>query len=578
MSISFSGVGSGLPIDEWITALVKIEQDKVDSLTKDKEALQKKQTTLNTLKSEYSAVQTATQKLTDSLYGAGSDIFSKVNVSASDTSVVTATVTQYATPSSLDLEVFSLATATKKQSYEHDALRTSSNKLSELGVTTSGNFEINGATINVTPDMTIDSLIYQINNSSQANVKASLSKGHLVIESRDNGAKEIEITGTDLVDGTHNFAELLGLQDTSTSRSTDKLDGLTSGSVTLADLGVTKDSAVFKINEAEITITSDMTVDDFISAVNSSSAGVTAALDDGRLVFENKAGNTEPITFGGDNVTDTKSLSQLLGLDDRMSFGSNAEYSIDGIRKTASSNILSSDDTGILGLSLELLTTTDGEPVTLDIERDYDSEAPLTALQEFVEAFNKLIKDTDTNTNTDGENGGILTGENNLVTIRNNLRSMITSPIDNPGVYRSLADIGITTGAPGLDVSADTTQLVIDKDKFIEAFEKSPGSVKALLVGDNTGGTTVTGIMQEVQEKLKPALDAKGGYFTARSESLSSQISNLSDKIDKKQEYVYTYQERLTKQFNYMDQMIAQMNAQFSQMQQQLKSIGVEVG
>ena len=45
MSISFSGVGSGLPIDEWITALVKIEQDKVDSLTKDKEALQKEQTT-----------------------------------------------------------------------------------------------------------------------------------------------------------------------------------------------------------------------------------------------------------------------------------------------------------------------------------------------------------------------------------------------------------------------------------------------------------------------------------------------------------------------------------------------------
>ncbi|CDC17882.1 flagellar hook-associated protein 2:Flagellin hook IN [Clostridium sp. CAG:306] len=77
---------------------------------------------------------------------------------------------------------------------------------------------------------------------------------------------------------------------------------------------------------------------------------------------------------------------------------------------------------------------------------------------------------------------------------------------------------------------------------------------------------------------MKPALDAKGGYFTARSESLSSQISNLSDKIDKKQEYVYTYQKRLTKQFNYMDQMIAQMNAQFSQMQQQLASIGVDVG
>ena len=60
MSISFSGVGSGLPIDEWITALVKIKQDKVDALSKDQEALQKKQSTLNTLKSEYNAIKTNT--------------------------------------------------------------------------------------------------------------------------------------------------------------------------------------------------------------------------------------------------------------------------------------------------------------------------------------------------------------------------------------------------------------------------------------------------------------------------------------------------------------------------------------
>lgn len=575
MSISFSGVGSGLPIDEWITALVKLEQDKVDALTKQKEALQKKQTTLNTLKSEYSSVQSSTLKFTDSLHGAGSDIFSKVGVSASDTSIVTASVTQYATPSSLDLEVFSLAAATRKQSDQNEALRNSSNKLSELGVTTSGNFEINGATINVTPEMTIDSLIYQINNSSQAGVKASLSKGHLVLENRDMGAKEIEVTGTDLVDGTHNFAELLGLGDTSTNRSSDKIDSL-SGSTTLASLGVTKDSSNFSINGVDIALTPNMTVNDFISSVNSSSAGVTASLDDGRLVFANKAGNDKPIEFGGDKVNDSKTFSQVLGLDTRMSFGTNAEFSIDGIRKTAATNSLSSDDIGILGLSLDLLATTDGEPVTIDIDRDYDSEAPLTALQSFVEAFNKIITDTDKT--TDSENGGELAGENNLVSIRNRLRTMITSNIDNPGRYKSLADIGVTTGAPGMDVSADTTQLVIDKDKFIAAFEKDPASVKALLIGDNTGGTTKTGLMQEVQQKLKPAIDTAGGYFTARTESLNSEITNMTKKIDKKQDYVTSYQARLTKQFNYMDQMIAQMNAQFSQMQQQLKSIGVSVG
>ena len=217
MSISFSGVGSGLPIDEWITALVQVEQDKVESLTTQKEALEKKQTTLNTLKSEYNAVQTATLKFTDSLHGAGSDIFSKVTVSASDTSVVTATVTQYSTPASLELEIESLASAAIKTSEFNEALKDSSKKLSDLGVTTSGNFQINGANINVTPDTTIDSLVYQINNSSTAGVKASLKDGRLVLENREYGSKPIEVTGTDLVDGTHNFAELLGLDNTSSA-------------------------------------------------------------------------------------------------------------------------------------------------------------------------------------------------------------------------------------------------------------------------------------------------------------------------------------------------------------------------
>lgn len=489
MSISFSGVGSGLPIDEWITALVKIKQDKVDALSKDQEALQKKQSTLNTLKSEYNAIKTNTLKFTDSLMGPGSDLFSKVSVSASETSVVTATVTQYATPSSFDLEVSQLASSTKRQSDESDVWRDSSKKLSDLGMTAeSGNFEINGATINVTKDMTIDSLIYQINNSSTAGVKASLEKGHLVLKNRDMGDKEITVTGTDIVGDGKNFAQLIGLDNND---------------------------------------------------------------------------------------------------DEHYTKGTNAVFKIDGVEKTADTNTLTSDDTGILGLSLELLTTTDTDPdsgapipVTIEIERDYDAEAPMTALQEFVDAFNKAITDTDSNTDSGVKSGtqGLLYGENNLVYIRNNLRTLVTSQIPNSGNYKSLADIGITTGAPGMSVDADTTQLVIDKDKFIEAFEKDPASVKALLIGDNTSGSQSEGLMQKMQEALKPAIDTAGGYFKARSDSLSSQISNLSDTIAKKQEQVTLYQEQLTKQFNYMDQQIAKMNQQFSQMKQQLASIGVNVG
>lgn len=579
MSISFSGVGSGLPIDEWVKALVQVEQDKVDSLTDQRDALTDKQNILNSLSSEYSAVQSATLTFTDSLLGAGSDIFSKVSVSASDTSVVTATVTQFATPASIELEIESLASSSIKTSEYNEALKDSSKKLSDLGVTTAGNFQINGATINVTPDMTIDSLVYQINSSTSANVKASLKNGRLVLENREAGTKQVEVTGTDLVDGTHNFAELLGLDKTSSAQNSKKNDLLNTGSTTLAELGVEQDGNI-NINGTAINITTDMTVDEFISAVNSSDAGVTASVQNGIMVLENTDGSNDPIDMNGSNVAGSRNFAELMGFTSYNDSGTNAVFYLNGDRKESTSNSVSSDVTGILGLSLDLLTTTDGDPITIEITRDYDSEEPLTALQTFVEAFNKIVTNTNLYTDSDSteKNGGILSGENNLVRIKNSLRTLVTSTVENSGQYKSLADIGITTGAPGLDVSADTTQLIIDEEKFLDAYEKDPASVKALLVGDNSSGTTQEGLIQKLQTQLEAATDRTSGYFAARSDSLASQISNMNDKIDRKQEYVYSYQEKLTNQFNYMDQMIAQMNSQFTAMQQQLASIGVNMG
>jgi flagellar hook-associated protein 2 len=270
----------------------------------------------------------------------------------------------------------------------------------------------------------------------------------------------------------------------------------------------------------------------------------------------------------------------LAGLHDDtyQSMGQKALFSINGVEKEATSNEISSDQTGILGLSLELLSVTDGEePINITITRDADADAVLGALETFVTNFNKAITDTDKETDVTGN----LYAENSLVSIRNRMRSMITSTVSSTGVYKSLADIGITSGAPGLDVSADTTSLVIDKNKFYEAFNSNPSAVKALLIGDSTaaeGSPARTGVMQLVQENLDTALDYSSGYFTARKTSLSSEISRLSETIAKKEDSLVAYTEKLTKQFNYMDQMISQMNNQFAQMQQQLASIGVNVG
>lgn len=570
MSISFSGLGSGLPIDEWIEKLVAVEEAKLDTLNTQRTTITQKQSALNTLKSEYSAVQSAADKFTDCLFGAGMDFFSKVEASVSGQDeknpVVTATVTQYSTPSSIDLEVESLATSTVRTSSYFAALKQSSNKLSELGVTSEETFEINGASITVKPDTTIDSLVYQINNSAQAGVKAYLKGGRLVLENRETGAKELSVSG--------DFASKLGLSYSVKSKSFDSI----TTSTTLADLGVNYSGSA-QINGKSFTFTKTMTVTEVYSRINTALADINVKAElvnnvDGTysLAFSNTDGSDTPITLSG-SIFSTLGFQEVSSLTN----GTDAVFTLNGDRKTSSTNTIGSETTGVLGLSLVLSSTTNGDPVTIDISRDYDADATYDAIQSFVDAFNTMI--VDTKTSTDSENGGVLSGENTLNNLRTNLRSMITSPVSNSGIYKSLADIGITTGAPGLDVDADTTQLVIDKEKFMEAFNKDPNSVKSLLIGDKEGDVSKgNGLMQKVQENLTPALDSQYGYFTARAESLNSQLEAMDEKIEKKQDYITRYEEKLTNQFTYMDNLIAEMNNQFTQMQQQLSSIGIDMG
>ena len=585
MSISFSGLGSGLPIDEWISQLVAIEQAKVDTLTTQRKEITQKQSALNTLKSEYSAVQTAATKFTDCLYGSGMDFFSKVsvNISGQDENKknATATVTQYSTPASLEMEVKSLATSTVKRSLYFDAFKNSSNKLSELGVTAESTFEINGASINVNPDMTIDSLVYQINNSSQAGVKASLKAGRLVLENKETGAKEMTVSG--------DFADKLGLSTNDWSYNSKIVDP----NATLGSLGVNySGTVVIGIKspddpigtQKKVSFSPSMKVSDFASRLTSIRNGVKCTLStSGRISIEEyprlgqEGGHDVSSRISCDKNSQGKTVFDILGFTESIDAGTDAEFTINGDTKTSSTNTIDSDTTGVLGLSLTLSGTTDGNPLTIDISRDYDAEEPYNAIQSFVDAFNKMI--VDTKSSTDSQNGGLLSGENTLNNLKTNLRSLVTSPISNSGIYRSLADIGITTGAPGLDVDADTTQLVIDKEKFMEAFNKDPNSVKALLIGDTEDGTAKgNGLMQQIQGTLNLALDSQYGYFSARTESFTSQLKIMDEKIEKKQDYVTRYQERLQKQFTYMDNLIAQMNSQFSQMQQQLSSIGIDLG
>ena len=73
MSISFSGLSSGLDTSSWVEALVKVKQEKVTSLQTDLKAIQTKKTTLTDTKSKFSSLRTAIEKLTDTKFGGAFD-------------------------------------------------------------------------------------------------------------------------------------------------------------------------------------------------------------------------------------------------------------------------------------------------------------------------------------------------------------------------------------------------------------------------------------------------------------------------------------------------------------------------
>ena len=77
MSISFSGLASGLDTSGWVEALVSVKQEKIATLKTDLTAFQKTKSTLTDTRSAFNSLRTAIEKLTDVKFGGAFDLFSQ---------------------------------------------------------------------------------------------------------------------------------------------------------------------------------------------------------------------------------------------------------------------------------------------------------------------------------------------------------------------------------------------------------------------------------------------------------------------------------------------------------------------
>ena len=96
MSISFSGLASGLDTSSWVDAMVSVKKQDLTKFQTQLTGYQTTKTTLNDTRSAYSSLRTAIEKLTDAKFGGSMDLFAKNRAKYSNEDMFIATATSSA--------------------------------------------------------------------------------------------------------------------------------------------------------------------------------------------------------------------------------------------------------------------------------------------------------------------------------------------------------------------------------------------------------------------------------------------------------------------------------------------------
>ena len=574
MTISFSGLISGLDTSSWVEALVSVKQEKVTALQEDLKSYQTVKDTLSSTKTVFSDLRNAIEKLTDYKFGGSFDLFAQNTATSSNESVFTATVTNAASRQNYDIFVEQLATYTKAISKEPaSAVADDSTELANIGIT-EGSFTVyvDGVknSINIEEGDTLGDLKSQL---AAAGVKAEIDETGILTLSSYDGASEINIGATT---DSSNISSLLGLakQEDGTYTSTSSMFKASTASIlTSAESGFNEQitAGTFTIGGATFTIDENTTLSSLISEINSNDeAQAYAYWDDatGKLnITSTKEGASYiNIEAGTSNFTDVMGFTESEWdadgnvvsskmFTDAQTLGQNAVFTVNGTQITSTSNTVTSDISRIEGVTLTLkgVSTEEDGNATLSVEQD--STKLVEAVNGFIEAYNAAIDKVNEVT----ASGADLHGETTLTSLRNSIRSYANSSNStNGGVYTLLSQIGISTAeADGNNLSTDTDKLSLDEDKFLEALQENPDSVASLLAGEN-------GILTHIENSVEQALSATTGFFDVKSSSIDSDISRMEEKISKQEKSIDSYRTKLENQFYQMEMAIAQMQQNYS--------------
>lgn len=233
-----------------------------------------------------------------------------------------------------------------------------------------------------------------------------------------------------------------------------------------------------------------------------------------------------------------------------------AEFKIDGIALTRSSNTVSDAITGVT-LSLASPGT-----ATLNIARN--TSAVKTALDSFVKNYNDLNTQLRSLTAYDATSGtaSLLSGDSAARNLASAMRDMITYRRSTlAGIPGSLSDLGVSLQRDG--------SLKLDASKLDAAVTSPTSDLGTLFTSDST---TSPGLAIRMASTLDGLLSTTG-LLASRTDGISRSISDIGDQRERLNRRLTGIEKRYRAQFTALDTLVASMQRTSQFLTQQLANL-----
>jgi flagellar hook-associated protein 2 len=192
---------------------------------------------------------------------------------------------------------------------------------------------------------------------------------------------------------------------------------------------------------------------------------------------------------------------------------------------------------------------------TIQLSLGPDTNAINTAVSSFVNAYNTLITDVNSQTgyNSSTQTAGILQSDSSITGLQSALLAS-TNYGSGSGAFQTLASLGIETNSDGT--------LTLNSSTLANAVQTNSAAVVSFFQGSALNGFT-----SALSSSLNTYTDPTQGAFTVDLKSISNEYQSLTDQTNTLEIYLSAQQKILTTQYNAVDVALQQLPQKLKQIQ-----------